>query len=298
MPKAAKSNTRTGSSRTDPLSSKAANANKKAPPSKSAPTKQADSNEEPAATPKANNNMAETTGTGVHAPTSDKDQERNYLVQVAMVMSSDPTITRTLSLPPSLTFAKFHEVIQIAFGWANCHMHTFTVSYSSQPEGWPRPVLILQKIYDDDDMGIEPKPQKEENWTLADVFEKTEWDGKAGRMGDGTVSLQYEYDMGDGWEHQILLFGRAQPGLHREFGLKEDGRKRVLCLDGQGHPCAEDCGSTGGWENLKKEFKKQKGDRYLKDWYKNTCANGDPKGLDPYKWSILDVNDGLLDVVV
>ena len=221
-----------------------------------------------------------------------------------MTMSSDPTITRTLSLPPSLTFAEFHQVLQIAFGWANCHMHTFTASFKEHPEGspedlmWPKPVLsLLSASTMDDIMGIEPKPQDEGNWTLADVFEKTEWaNGKKGKLGDGTLTLQYEYDMGDSWEHEIMLLGRAQPGLHRSFGLQSEAN--VLCLDGQGHPCAEDCGSEPGWENLKTQFKKQRGDKDLKDWYKNMCANGDEKGLDPWKWSMLDVNDELQRVVV
>ena len=33
-----------------------------------------------------------------------------------------------------------------------------------------------------------------------------------------------------------------------------------------------------------------------KAWYKESCANGDPKGLDPFKWSILDVNDDLAEL--
>jgi hypothetical protein len=34
----------------------------------------------------------------------------------------------------------------------------------------------------------------------------------------------------------------------------------------------------------------------LKGWHKTSCANGDPKGLDPYKWDIFDVNDELAKI--
>lgn len=64
----------------------------------------------------------------------------------------------------------------------------------------------------------------------------------------------------------------------------------------QGHPCAEDCGSTPGWENLKASFKKRGDADGQKAWYKQVCANGDPKGLDPYKWDISDVNDELAKI--
>jgi hypothetical protein len=69
---------------------------------------------------------------------------------------------------------------------------------------------------------------------------------------------------------------------------------QAVCLGGEGHPCAEDCGGDLGWENLKNVFKKGKKDpKGLKEWYKTSYANGDPKGLDPYKWDIFDVNDEL-----
>ena len=73
---------------------------------------------------------------------------------------------------------------------------------------------------------------------------------------------------------------------------------KVLCIGGEGHPCAEDCGSEPGWEDLKNAFKKPRGNKWRREWYKTACANGDPKGLDPYKWDILEVNDQLREVEV
>jgi hypothetical protein len=69
-------------------------------------------------------------------------------------------------------------------------------------------------------------------------------------------------------------------------------KARVLLMKLQGHPCAEDCGGPPDWENLKAAFKRNDPSG-RKDWYKHICANGDPKGFDPFKWSILDVNDEL-----
>ncbi|KAL8626128.1 hypothetical protein Q9189_008187, partial [Teloschistes chrysophthalmus] len=45
--------------------------------------------------------------------------------------------------------------------------------------------------------------------------------------------------------------------------------------------------------DLKNAFKKPKGDKSRKEWYRDICANGEPKGFDPYKWDILEVNDEL-----
>jgi hypothetical protein len=51
----------------------------------------------------------------------------NYFFLVRLRSTSNPTITRILSVPAGHTFARFHEVLQIAFGWANCHMYQFKV---------------------------------------------------------------------------------------------------------------------------------------------------------------------------
>ncbi len=236
--------------------------------------------------------------------TSGSDTGSNYLVLVHMTLSSDPIISRLLSLPPQLTFDKFHEVLQIAFGWANCHMHSFHVTLTDPVRQFPRPVLHLQAILYDDIPDMITLP--ESNYTLDDVYSRrilssdvlanTEWEGKVTR--EMEMRLEYEYDMGDGWTHQITLLGRADPGLHRAMGGPD--APAILCLGGEGHPCAEDCGSSPGWENLKEIFTKPrtKDPDNLKAWYKRTCANGDPKGLDPWKWDIFEVNEGLGEVKI
>ena len=234
---------------------------------------------------------------------SGSDTKSNYLLLVHMTFSTDPIITRLLSLPPHLTFDKFHHVLQIAFGWANCHMHSFRVTLAhSSWQGIPRPVLYLESSASD----VIPEPTviqlSEADYTLHDVFSRnifsrdvllnTEWEFSKVTP-EMKLGLEYEYDMGDGWVHQITLLGRADPGLHWAVGGHE--APTMLCLSGEGHPCAEDCGSELGWEHLKELFAKpkKKDPDDARDWYKNHCANGDSEGLDPWKWDIFEVNDEL-----
>lgn len=71
---------------------------------------------------------------------------------------------------------------------------------------------------------------------------------------------------GDSWTHEIDLLGRADPMLKQKMGIPED--MQVVCLGEEGHPCAEDCGSSSGWEGLKRVFKKgAKDPEGLKEWY-------------------------------
>lgn len=300
MPRAAKSTTRgsaAAASRTDPLRSKNNGRGK------STQARTGGGDDSTSAAPNQDANQQSTTTT---TPSGMIDPGSNYLLLVHMTLSSDPTINRLLSIPPQLTFDKFHEVLQIAFGWANCHMHAFHVTLITDPKNpYPRPVLDLQATLDDDpDLGFIMLP--ESKYTLDDVFSRrilssdvlahTELEGKV--KPEMEMGLVYEYDMGDGWTHQITLLGRADPGLNRSMG--GPGAPPILCLGGEGHPCAEDCGSAEGWENLKEIFTKarKKDPDDLKNWYKKQCYNGDPKGLDPWKWDILEVNDGLGEMEV
>jgi hypothetical protein len=114
----------------------------------------------------------------------------------------------------------------------------------------------------------------------------------------GGRSLEYVYDLGDDWTHNIVFLGTAAPDFRAQMHVPPF--LRVFCVSGEGHPCAEDCGNVVGWEDLKDAFRKPKGSRgaELREWYKNQCINGDQLkkgGLDPYKWDVYKVNEELHD---
>ena len=267
MPKAKKTSTNP-SSRTNPLSDKTANATKKAK----------SGTEKPASSAKGTKSAPKVTG---------DSQAGNYLLLIVLNGTEDPMIQRLLSIPPDATFRKLHQAIQISFGWAGCHMHQFEVQKQdpNSPFGGPPLLRMMTNPDDIDDSLIDPDNRKEtkgdKEVSLADVFEDDRYKGK--------TRMIYEYDMGDSWEHEVILLGRADAALGKRMGIEQ----KIVCVAGEGHGCAEDCGSAPGWEGLKEAFAKPKGDKELKDWYKNMCANGDKKGLDPWKWDILKINEKL-----
>ncbi|KAI1325568.1 hypothetical protein F5Y16DRAFT_377638 [Xylariaceae sp. FL0255] len=55
----------------------------------------------------------------------------------------------------------------------------------------------------------------------------------------------YTYDFGDNWEHILIITGRSPPVNGNTF----------TCLDGTGHPIAEDGGSYKGWNELKLAYR-------------------------------------------
>lgn len=268
MPRAKKAPT-SASARDDPLKRTSGNASKKAKPATEKPIGKTNPEKPPA-----------------------KDcQAGNYLLLVHLCDTYEPGISRLLSIPPETTFDKLHEALQIAFGWANSHMHQFALAEESEidPMMVGKTVLYLQTNAEDSALsGLDVEVKEEAKYSLADILDKAEYKGR--------TRLTYEYDMGDSWEHQICVLGRADDHLGKTLGVNEFNQK-LICVTGEGHACAEDCGGPPGWEDLKDTFKKTRGgDKYRKDWYKNVCLSGDKKGLDPYKWDILDVNARLADV--
>ena len=41
----------------------------------------------------------------------------------------------------------------------------------------------------------------------------------------------YEYDFGDGWEHEIMFLGREDPGLRKAMMIPDD--RHAVCLGGE-----------------------------------------------------------------
>jgi hypothetical protein len=82
--------------------------------------------------------------------------------------------------------------------------------------------------------------------------------------------IEYEYDFGDCWEHEITMVGRAA------------ATEVFVCTGGEGHGVAEDVGSDRGWQNLKKAYRAQRPTKDQKDkmrWFETQASNADRQGL-------------------
>ena len=104
-----------------------------------------------------------------------------YQIKVTL-LGTKPPIWRRLLVPADLTLAQLHDVLQIAMGWQNGHMHEFRIGqrYFGKPDPEYR------------SMGMDPV-ENERTVRLPDVLRKT------------GPKLIYTYDLGDSWEHAIVL---------------------------------------------------------------------------------------------
>jgi hypothetical protein len=126
-----------------------------------------------------------------------------YPIKVTL-LDTRPPIWRRLLVPSSLTLAQLHAqlhaVLQIAMGWENGHRHEFRAG--QRYFGKPDP--------EDRSMGIDPV-ENERTVRLSDVLRR------AG------AKVIYTYDLGDSWEHAIVLPRQSEKQLPAEFEYEVSG---------------------------------------------------------------------------
>jgi len=91
--------------------------------------------------------------------------------------------------------------------------------------------------------------------------------------------ISYEYDFGDGWQHELVIEAQTEATA---------GRTYPVCLDGEGACPPEDCGGYPGYENLKEIL----ADPSHEDWDDTkTWADGQTGGdFDPGRFDLARTN--------
>jgi len=134
-----------------------------------------------------------------------------------------PDIWRKIEVPENYTFWDLHVAIQDAMGWWDSHLHQFDIKE-------PRTGKKLQ-------FGL---PVEEDFWGELEIYPG--WEEKIVNFFNmENRRAIYEYDFGDGWIHRILL---------QKIKPREKDIQYPRCLSGKRACPPEDCGGTGGYEEL------------------------------------------------
>lgn len=157
------------------------------------------------------------------------------------------------------TLSMLHDIIQAVMGWDDYHLHLFEIGEDryGDPEQWP-------KEFEDDSDTLNERKLK-----LSQI------------TGQGIKKVGYEYDMGDSWDHTILIEKTipAEPGV-----------KYPRCIAGERACPPEDCG--GGWSygDFVDAIQNPKHERHeeLLEW-----VGGE---FDPEKFNLDAVNKELQEV--
>jgi len=136
-----------------------------------------------------------------------------YQIKITL-RDSKPPIWRRLLVPDSISLYKLHQIIQIAMGWTDSHLHQF--------------------IIDGEYYGI-PSP---EDWGPVIDERRSHLNKIAPFEGDKFI---YEYDFGDSWEHVVLVEKILPP---------EPDIKYPVCIKGKRACPPEDVGGIWGYEEF------------------------------------------------
>jgi hypothetical protein len=142
-----------------------------------------------------------------------------YRVRVDLT-ETEPPLWRRLELASDTHLDELHDVIQIAFGWTDSHLHRFSagpIPYDPDTEHYLSPFEIEE--------GEEGTPEG-----------AVRLDEVLAEVGD---TLYYLYDFGDDWLHSLTL----EAVLPRD-----DTAPRAACTAGRRPGPPEDCGGVTGYE--------------------------------------------------
>lgn len=170
---------------------------------------------------------------------------------------SKPAITRDVLVEDKDTFEDLHDIIQVVMPWDGDHAWSFEKG---------RDISFI--------MSAEFKMDKTDKLAsgvkLSSFFKLAK------------TKIDYTYDFGDNWEHEVLLVKILEP---------KAGNVYPVCIKGQNACPPEDCGGLWGYYDMLETIKNPKHDDYeeMRDWLGLEGTDV----YDPTAFDIEDVNDDL-----
>jgi Plasmid pRiA4b ORF-3-like protein len=125
-----------------------------------------------------------------------------------------PAVLRRVQVPGEMTLAGLHQVVQVAMGWTDSHLHEFEVDGARY--GLPDP-----------------------DWNDGEVVDEARV--KLFRLVGRGDRMDYVYDFGDGWTHRLTVEKvlAAEPGVSYPW-----------CVSGRRACPPEDVGGPWGYEEF------------------------------------------------
>ena len=148
--------------------------------------------------------------------------QQALLVRIEL-QNVSPSIWRDILVPSDYSFWDLHVAIQDSMGWLDYHLHAFRIldphSTATVEIGIPDEAIPLGA-----------------NLVLAG------WEVPVRLyLNEAGQAVNYEYDFGDGWEHQVML---------KEIVPYERDTKYPICVGGERACPPEDCGGVWRYQTL------------------------------------------------
>lgn len=146
-----------------------------------------------------------------------------YQIKITL-KHSKPPIWRRLLISSETTLARLHDIIQVAMGWYDSHLHAFNINRENYSTPSPYDPEHLREL------GMKSTRGKKLQSFISGEGDK----------------FTYEYDFGDFWEHVILV----------EKILPSDPEQPLpTCIKGKRTCPPEDVGGVWGYDTFLEAIK-------------------------------------------
>ncbi|MGI5129581.1 plasmid pRiA4b ORF-3 family protein [Pseudonocardia sp. CA-107938] len=156
-------------------------------------------------------------------PPSARRPRRNDVVTLRVrvdLQGTRPPLWRRLEIASDMLLSELHDVLQVAFGWTDSHLHRFssgTSIYDRSAEAYLMPFEI-----EEGEIGVAEGEVRIDE-LLVDVGDR----------------ITYGYDFGDDWMHTVKL---------EAVSPRAASAPRAVCTGGRRPGPPEDCGGVDGYE--------------------------------------------------
>jgi hypothetical protein len=146
---------------------------------------------------------------------------RHFMIQTARaegyyirieLLDVSPPVWRTMNVPSGIRLDEFSVLLMIAMGWEGSHLHQFRAG---------------KQVIGHSDQSDHEAHLNEQELFIEDLFQ------------EDISPIIFDYDFGDGWEHEITLLG--------ELSAEDD---LLVVIDGERACPPEDCGGPSGYDDL------------------------------------------------
>jgi hypothetical protein len=146
---------------------------------------------------------------------------------------SRPPIWRRLKVYDDVTLYELHQILQVAMGWENSHLHMFRQG---------------RTFFGEPDTEFGPDCIDEARTRLREVLLVPK------------NKLTYDYDFGDSWEHQVVLEAIEDPDPNETYPMVVAGKRACP---------PEDVGGVPGYEEFLDAMAdpNHPGHEDMRDWY-------------------------------
>ncbi|WML33156.1 plasmid pRiA4b ORF-3 family protein [Clostridium sp. OS1-26] len=181
---------------------------------------------------------------------------RAYKIKISL-KDTELLIWRRIIVPAEITFKRLHDIIQISMGWRDNYLYDFNIIEEKLRVTGDEKTIVEYEFYSKKKLTKKNDPYGYVAKML-EITPKLSSDIKIDKYLSNYKNIEYVYDFGDYWKHNIIL----------EEVLEDYENNYPVCIEGEGACPPEDIGGIFAYEQFLESVndKSHPEHQKLKEW--------------------------------